>query len=142
MSLPDSDTQAIIQQTDLWLQGAVDGGYQRLNDILADDFLYSSHAKYGVSTMTKPEMIKLASMLKDAGTEKLEQTITKVGDIAISLTVTKSLEKITGEVGDFASSDAMNASMNGKVLVYASGWRKDGATWKCFDMHLVDALPA
>lgn len=136
----DADSQAIIDRTDLWLLCAVDGRYERLYDILTDDFLYSSHPKFGVATMTKAEIIKVASLLKDAGTEKLSHNIEKVGDIAISTTVTRSLEKITADVGEFASSEAMNASMNGKVLVYVSGWRKSEGAWRCFDIHLVDAM--
>ncbi len=137
---PDPDAKAVVERTDLWMQCAVDGKYQRLGAILADDFVYSGHPKYGVERMDKGEMIKLASMLKDNGTEKYEQRLFRVGNVISSYTVTRSEEVITGDMGSAASSDEMNASMNGKILVYGSGWRKEDKGWRCFDMHLIEAI--
>jgi ketosteroid isomerase-like protein len=136
----DPDILAVVARTDLWLQCAVDGQFQRLNDILSDTFTYASHPKFGAAAMDKAQMIEVASLLKDDGTQKLIQHVHKVGTVAVSITLTRSMERITAPLGAFASAHEMNASMNGKFLVYVSGWRKEESTWRCFDMHLVDAL--
>jgi hypothetical protein len=137
----DSDFAAVIERTDLWLKSAVDGEYQRLHDILADDFIYSGHPRFGAERLTKDELIQLASMLKDNGSRKYDQKLFRLGGTIISYTVTRSEEKIMGDLGDVAaSSDAMNNAMNGKILAYCSSWRNEDGRWRCFGIHLLDAV--
>jgi hypothetical protein len=138
--LPASlDEQAVVDRTDQWLHCAVSGNVDPMRDILAEDFRYTSNPRFGVEAMTKLQLIEVASLLRDDGTAKLEHRLLRVGNLIVSTTVTRSREVINGDPAA-ASATTMNATMNGKLLVYVSGWRAEAGTWRCFDMHLLDAL--
>ncbi len=135
----DPDRQAVIDQTDRWLQARGADAVQ-LDDILSNDFRYSSSGDFGVETMTKAEIIKLSSMITGATSKKLEHQTIRLGEIIISITMTLSQDEIAGDLGGIGSAEAANATMLGKRLVYASGWRQEDHTWRCFDIHLIAAL--
>lgn len=136
----DADLQSVIDRTDDWLRCAVDGRHERMEDILAADFRYTGHRRHGAAELTRQQLLDIAAGLKDAGSAKLDQRVFRVGPTIISTTVTRSEERIVGGHVDEELSSAMNDGLNGKLLIYTSGWRQEDGAWRCFDMHLTDAI--
>ena len=134
------DGAAVIAQTDRWLRCSIDRTAGRLEDILADDFRYTSDPKAGVAEMDKAAMVAVNAQLDDSGSDKLDHKVYRVGDTILSLTLTRSNEQMVGDLGGVASADAMNNGLMGNLLIYVSGWRQEAGTWRCFNMHLVDAV--
>jgi hypothetical protein len=103
---------------------------------ISDDFALTAHP-FSQLRLNKKEFIAVDMKAENTQIKFLDIKATSAGEILISQAVAEVKEDFKADLGAGMPSAAEVTNMlSGKVLAYASAWRKNADVWQCFDHHM------
>jgi ketosteroid isomerase-like protein len=104
---------------------------------IADDFALTAHP-FSKLRLDKKEFIAVDMQIENTQIKFLDIKATSAGEILISQAVAEVKEDFKADLGaGMPSAAEVTNLLSGKVLAYASAWRKKADVWQCFDHHMI-----
>lgn len=120
-----------------WIHALEVREFDRLNEILSDDFALTCDPQIAGGRMTKTEFIEFDRHMLECSVEILSLTARRHMDTAITQLFAKVQERFEGEPAPGVDTEIINRMVGGRTLAYASAWRPSAkGGWKCFHHHL------
>jgi len=133
-------TKLITELQSHWIAGLRNQDFSWLERHLADDFLFTAHP-FPALRLAKREFIEMDKKIKNPQITFVSVQAEPTAEIIMSRTVADVKEEFGANLGPGMPTAAeVQRMVSGQRLAYASGWRKHGSIWQCFDHHLVAVI--
>jgi ketosteroid isomerase-like protein len=109
---------------------------------IANDFILTAHP-FPQLRFGKRKFIEVDMQIQNTRIKFIEIRAHAAGDILVSQAVAEVQEDFNADLGEGQPSAAeITKLLSGRVLAYASAWRRTGDVWQCFDHHLIGPVSA
>jgi ketosteroid isomerase-like protein len=135
-------TKLITELQTGWISALRTQNFTWLEKHLAEDFLFTIHP-FPALKLSKREFIEMDKKIKNPQITFVSIHAEQVQDIITSRTVADVKEEFNADLGPgMPTTSEIQRMVSGARLVYASGWRRHGDIWQCFDHHCVAVVAA